>query len=101
MVLSDVISLRIRKLIFVFKNLRPTTDANIIEMVTGPSVNLFLAYCITGRGGDAKTNILKLERAQRTTLKVVWKIVLHSTTNVYPNPTLKAHYPCLSIRRKQ
>lgn len=66
----DLLSSRTRKLIFVFKNLSRIADKNVIKMVYMALCQSILTYCITVWGGTCKTNLIKLERAQRAVLKV-------------------------------
>lgn len=80
------LSSRIRKLIFVFKKLRHVAEPYIIKTVYLALCQSLLVYCITAWGGAAKTLLLKLECAQRTILKVGWKLpFMYPTTNLFKN----------------
>lgn len=81
----DLISSRTRKLIYIFKNLRHVADKNIIKMVYIALCQSIISYCITVWGGTNKTNLLKLERAQRSVLKVSLSLpFLFPTQQLYP-----------------
>lgn len=66
----DSLCTRVRKLIFVFKNLRNIADFTLIRQVYMALCQSILAYCISSWGGAPKTILLPLERAQRAILKV-------------------------------
>jgi hypothetical protein len=66
----QLLSSRVRKLIFIFKNLRHIADQLVIRMVYQSLCQSILAYCITTWGNASKTTMLELERAQRAVLKV-------------------------------
>lgn len=62
---------RIRKLIFIFKNLRSSLDLNTLKTIYFALAQSILSYCIPVWGGALKTNMLHLERTQRAVLKVI------------------------------
>ena len=64
---------RVRRLIYLFKNLRASADFQCLIMVYFALAQSVLAYCITSWGGTHKTTMLRLERAQRSVLKVLAK----------------------------
>lgn len=66
----DVLTGRIRKLIYIFKHLRHVAGPKILKMVYYALCESLLGYCISSWGGAAKTHLIKLERAQRAVLKV-------------------------------
>lgn len=73
-----------RKLIFVFKNLRSVADFDCLKGVYFALVQSILSYCSTAWGGSIKTQILRVERAQRVVLKVMSsKPRLYSTSLLY------------------
>jgi hypothetical protein len=75
---------RVRKLIYVFKNLRTSADKPLLKMVYISLCQSVLTYCITAWGGAAKTYMLLLERAQRAVLKIILKQrVRYPTLMVY------------------
>ncbi|CAK1600921.1 unnamed protein product [Parnassius mnemosyne] len=79
-----LLSTRIRKLIYIFKNLRRVADHNVIKMVYFALCQSLLIYCITIWGGAPKTTMLQLERAQRAVLKVSYSLpFLFPTTDLY------------------
>lgn len=66
----ELLCTRVRKLIFVFKNLRNIADFTLIRQVYMALCQSILTYCINSWGGALKTILLPLERAQRAILKV-------------------------------
>lgn len=62
---------RVRKLIFVFKNLRSVADFSCLKTVYFALAQSVLSYCISAWGGAIKTQMLRVERAQRAVLKVM------------------------------
>lgn len=93
--LEQVMS-RVRKLIWVFKELRyiiPKSinvnknnkiQRNLINEIYVSLVQSILVYCITAWGGAAKSRFLELERAQRSILKVMYfKKRIFSTDKLY------------------
>lgn len=80
----DYVCARVRKLIFIFKKLRCSTNRNTMFIVYDALCSSILRYCIPAWGGIHKTYILKLERAQRAVLKVMlFKNFLYPTTQLY------------------
>ena len=61
---------RLRKLIYVFKNLRRVADKQTLNKVYKALCQSLLTYCISCWGGAPKTTLLPLEIAQRAILKV-------------------------------
>lgn len=75
---------KVRKLSFVFKQLRHVADSNVMKMVYVSLCQSLLMYCITTWGGAAKTFMLEAERAQRMILKICnFKPRLHPTSALY------------------
>lgn len=62
---------RVRKLIFIFKSLRGVADIDCLKSVYFALAQSILSYCITVWGGAIKTQMLRVERAQRSVLKVM------------------------------
>ena len=85
---------RVRKLIYVFKNLRHAASGNLIKTVYLALCESILTYCITIWGGTHKSSLIGLERAQRAILKV-------STFRPFRYPTTKLLAECdvLSVRQ--
>lgn len=80
----DLVTSRVRKLIYVFKTLRHLADLKILRMVYQSLCQSILCYCISAWGGASKTHLLKLERAQRAILKIAAFLPrLYPTTAVY------------------
>lgn len=77
----DVLSSRLRKLTYIFKNLRHVTDRNVLTLVYLALCQSVTQYCIVAWGGSSKTHFLKLERAQRCILKVGWRLPYRFPTN--------------------
>ena len=75
---------KIRKLTYVFKQLRHVADKKLIKTVYLALCQSVLSYCILSWGGSAKTRLLSLERAQRLILKVSYfKPRLFPTVQLY------------------
>ena len=80
----DYICDRSRKILHVFKKLRYAVDAATLKSIYFALGQSILTYCIAIWGGTAKTTLIKLERAQRTTLKVMYnKPFRFSTQELY------------------
>lgn len=62
---------RVRRLIYLFKNLRHCLDKETLITVYKSLCESILSYCIPIWGGTYKTYMLPLERAQRAVLKVL------------------------------
>jgi hypothetical protein len=83
------LSKRIRKLFFIFRNLRDSTDVNLITKIYLALGQSLITYCIPVWGGAAATHLLRLERAQRAVIKVMLKKPrLHPTVNLYKEANL-------------
>lgn len=81
--ISSVVS-RVRKLIYVFKNLRIMVDFQYLKTVYYALAQSIISYCITSWGGSGKSYVLCLERAQRAVLKVLSnKPLRFPTTELY------------------
>lgn len=86
----DMISSRIRKLIYVFKTLRHIIiDFSTLKTLYYALCQSLITYCISSWGGAHKSSMLKIERAQRAILKVMSflpfrfpTITLYQKTNV-------------------
>lgn len=95
---------RIRKLIFVFKNLRTVIGFKCLKTIYFALAQSIISYCITSWGGSAKTLMLRLERAQRAVLKVLTKKpILFPTTELYSLclvPTVRQIFILQTILRK-
>lgn len=89
-----MISQKIRKLAYLFKNLRHIADEPIIKMVYLSLAQSVLTYCIRTWGGAHKSTMIELERAQRMLLKVIY-----FKPRVYPTFQLYAEAKVLSIRQ--
>lgn len=67
----EMVSSRVRKLIWVFKNLRHVADSDLLRTVYYALAQSVIGYCIGVWGGACKTHLLRLERAQRSLLKTM------------------------------
>lgn len=90
----EAVSTRARKLMFIMRQIRDVTDEKVKKMVYFALCESVMSYCISTWGGAAKTKILKLERAQRATLKV-----LHRKPFRYPTDTLYCDCGVPTIRQ--
>lgn len=78
------LSNRVRKLIYIFKQLRQSADAVIMKMTYQALCQSILVYCISSWGGAVKSNNIRIERAQRAVLKVCcFKPRLYPTVKLY------------------
>lgn len=68
----DNLVIRTRKLISIFKKLRCSADSETLMMAYFSLCQSLLLYCLPAWGGACKTYFLKLERAQRAVLKVMF-----------------------------
>ncbi|KAJ8732469.1 hypothetical protein PYW07_015068 [Mythimna separata] len=90
----ELLCTRVRKLIYVFKNLRNIADYKLIKQVYLALCQSILTYCITSWGGAAKTILLQLERAQRAILKV-------ATFRPFRFPTQQLYIACKVLTVRQ
>lgn len=75
---------RVRKLFYVFKNIRHICDRKLLNIIYTSLCQSILLYCILIWGGCVKTHLLKLERAQRAILKIMtFKPIKYSTQKLY------------------
>lgn len=75
---------RIRKLIWIFKNLRHITSKKLLNQIYIALVQSVLIYCIPIWGGAIKTKFMEIERAQRSVIKVMYhKPYRFSTEKLY------------------
>ena len=80
----QTVAQRVRKLAYIFKQLRFVADDNLLKMVYLALVQSVVSYCITSWGGATKTRMLGLERAQRMILKIcLFKPRLFPTDQLY------------------
>lgn len=100
----DTITTRVRRMIYVFKQLGSSADFNTIRMVYIAICQSVITYCITVWGGAARTKFLKLERAQRAVLKVMSKKhFMYPTTQLYKDAnvlTVRQLFVLRSVLRK-
>lgn len=76
--------IRVRRLIYIFKNLRLSADWLTLKIVYCSLCQSVITYCISVWGGTYKTVLIALERAQRFVLKVMlFKQRDHPTRDLY------------------
>lgn len=101
--ISSLVS-RVRKLIFVFKNLRSSAEFGTLKIVYSALAHSILTYCIIAWGSAGKTLLLRLERAQRAVLKVMaHKPICFPTQELYALckvPTVRHAFILNTIMRK-
>ncbi|KAJ8737493.1 hypothetical protein PYW08_000088 [Mythimna loreyi] len=85
------VTTRVRKLMFVFKNLRNIADHNTIRCVYFALCQSILSYCIVAWGVATKSHLIKLERAQRGILKVAF-------AKPFRYPTDRLYQDCKVLR---
>lgn len=90
----ETLTARVRKLIYIFKNLRHVASGKLLKTVYLSLCQSLISYCITSWGGTHKTSLLSLEIAQRAILKV-------STFRSFRFPTAELLAKCdvLSVRQ--
>lgn len=78
------LSKKIRKLTYIFKNLRHILDPNRLKQIYLALCQSLICYCISSWGGASKTVIEKVEIAQRLILKVcTFRPYLFPTSSLY------------------
>ncbi|XP_060800592.1 uncharacterized protein LOC132901830 [Amyelois transitella] len=88
------LSKRVRKLIYLFKNLRESADLKLMIRIYYALCQSLLTYCIPVWGGAGSTHLLDLERAQRAVIKVMLK-----KPRLYPTDKLYKESGLLSVRQ--
>jgi endonuclease/exonuclease/phosphatase (EEP) superfamily protein YafD len=68
----ETLSKRVRKLIYIFRNIRHVADAGLLRCVYQALCQSLITYCVSVWGGAPKTTMLTLEVAQRAVLKVMY-----------------------------
>ncbi|KAL0819437.1 hypothetical protein ABMA28_007542 [Loxostege sticticalis] len=89
----ELITSRIRKLIWVFKKLRYVADLDLLRRVYYALAQSILGYCVVTWGGTCKSHMIQIERAQRSLLKTmtfsinILRIILrqHRNTPYHPD----------------
>jgi hypothetical protein len=80
----SAVSKRLRKLIYVFRDLRIISDSKLLIQIYKALAECVLTYCICSWGGGAKSHMIEVERAQRAVLKVLLYLpYTHPTRLVY------------------
>jgi hypothetical protein len=90
----DLLSSRVRKLMYIFKNLRHVSDLDVIKMVYLALCQSILTYGITVWGGTCKSRLIKLERAQRAVIKVSLFL-----PHLFPTKDLFTYFDVLTVRQ--
>lgn len=85
---------RLRKMMFIFKNLRHVADKKLINQIYITLAQSIINYCIPIWGGATKMKLLDLERAQRSLLKV-----MYFKPYRYPTDLLYSESGILSVRK--
>lgn len=100
----DALVSRTRKLIYVFKKLRNSADPDTLKVVYFALCQSILAYCIPAWGGATENVFLRLERAQRAVLKILfYRPRRYSTVQLYAESkvlTVRQLYVFQSMLRK-
>lgn len=68
----ELIMIRVRKLIWIFKSLRYVMNQKLLNQTYVALAQSVTSYCIPIWGSASKTNMLDLERAQRSLIKVMY-----------------------------
>lgn len=69
----EILSGRIRKLMYIFKRLRGSAQSRTLKLVYFALCQSNLSYCASTWGTACKTTTIKLERAQRAVIKVAFQ----------------------------
>ncbi|CAH2084631.1 unnamed protein product [Euphydryas editha] len=85
---------RVRRLIYIFKNLRNSADSRTIHTIYMGLCQSIISHCISIWGGANKTLMLKLERAQRAVLKVMTR-----KKRTFPTAKLYSECKVLTVRQ--
>lgn len=100
----DLVSDRIRKLIWIFRTLRHVAAKTLIRQVYISLAQSIISYCLPIWGGALKTKFLEVERAQRALLKVMlFKKRRFSTSSLYSIAnvlTVRKLYIVLTLLKK-
>lgn len=86
-------SARVRKLIYMFKNLRSVADPDLLKYIYTSLCQSIISYCIVVWGGASTSNMIPLERAQRSVLKVMLKKPIR-----FPTKDLYKESKIISVR---
>ena len=90
----ELLMCRVRKLIWIFKALRHVMDRKLCTKIYVALAQSVITYCIPIWGGATKSNLIDLERAQRSLIKVLcFKSFRFPTDHLYIFSDL------LSVRR--
>lgn len=85
---------RVRKLIYVFKNLRHVANPSLLKQIYQALCQSLITYCISSWGGIGRTTLKALEVAQRAILKVSMFKPVH-----FPTVTLFQLCEVLTVRQ--
>lgn len=77
----QMVNLRIRKLKYVFVKLKNVADKDLIRLIYMSLCQSVLAYCVVVWGAACGTNLIKVERAQRSLLKIAYKKPIRYSTD--------------------
>lgn len=82
----NLVTGRVRKLIYIFKTLRHVAKQSVIRNVYYALCQSIITYCISCWGGATKTALRPLEVSHRAILKVAtFRPILFPTTELYKN----------------
>lgn len=90
----NLLTSRVRKLIYIFRTLRYVANFKIIRTVYFALCSSIITYCISCWGGTAKTILMPLEVAHRAILKVA--TFRHF---MFPTNELYSHWGILNLRQ--
>lgn len=91
---TDAVCGRLRKLVYLFRELRYSADQKTASMVYCSLGESIITYCIPVWGGTFKTVMLQVERAQRAVLKV-----MSFRKRDYPTVQLYSDTQVLTVRQ--
>lgn len=80
----NLLTSRVRKLIYIFKTLRHVANPFVLRSVYSALCQSIIQYCLTCWGGTSKTTLKPLEVAHRAILKITtFRPIMYPTTKLY------------------
>lgn len=90
----DVVNARVRKLKYLFVKLRNVADRDLLRLVYMALCQSILSYCVLAWGAACGSYLIKLERAQRSILKIAHKKPFRFATD-----SLYSEFQLLRVRQ--
>jgi hypothetical protein len=90
----SILTTRLRRFVFVFKNLRTVLDIELLIQIYNALCHCLINYCICSWGAAGKSYLIEAERAQRALLKVILSLPFR-----FPTDDLYKKAEVLSVRK--